>query len=80
MPYSLSKSVDNLAEELNQNKCKDYINNCLKCIEDSCKTKYRDCNCCLEYVEAKNKILKYKCLKCNKNYGKECNENETKRF
>lgn len=53
MPDSLSKAVDNLAEGFKQSKYKDYINNCLKCIKDSCKTKYNDCKCYLEYVKDK---------------------------
>ena len=54
MPDSLLKPIDNLTEEFKQNKYKDQINNCLKCIKkDSCKIKYNDCKCYLEYVEDK---------------------------
>ena len=57
MPDS-SDLADKCAGDINNNKCKDYIDKILECIEDSCKTKYKDYKCYLEYVEIINNILK----------------------
>ena len=43
MPGSLSNSVSYLAEEINKNKDKDCIDNCLECLEKNRDTKYKDC-------------------------------------
>ena len=42
--------------------------------------KSRDCKSCLERVSTKDKLLIFKCLKCNKNYEKEFNQDLIKRF
>ena len=33
------------------------------------KIKCKDCDCFLEYESAKNNLIKYKCLSCNKIYS-----------
>ena len=42
--------------------------------------KCNDCKSCLEYISAKDSQLIFKCLKCNKKYGKEFNKDFIKRF
>ena len=32
------------------------------------KIKCKDCNCFLEYENAKDNLIKYKCLSCNKDH------------
>ena len=29
---------------------------------ETCGIKYKDCNCCLEYINVKDDLLEYKCL------------------
>ena len=33
------------------------IKNC-----ETCGIKYKDCNCCLEYINVKDDLIEYKCL------------------
>ena len=44
------------------------------------KDKFKDCKSGLEYIIAKDSILIFKCVDCNKNYDKEFDKNESKRF
>ena len=44
------------------------------------KVKCKDCDCFLEYESAKDNLIKYKCLSCNKDYWNEINEELKKRF
>ena len=44
------------------------------------KIKYKDCECCLKYINAKEDLIEYKCLCCNKTYQKRFNENLKKIF
>ena len=47
MASSLSKLAVNLAEGIHKIKCK-YGHEIEKC--ETCKTKHKDCKCCLEYI------------------------------
>ena len=38
------------------------------------KIKCKDCTCFLEYESAKDNLIKYKCLSCNKGYSKKLDE------
>ena len=38
------------------------------------KIKCKDCNCFLEYESVKDKLIKYKCLSCNKGYSNKIDE------
>ena len=51
MPKSLSTLVDNLADEIYKNKCKDCKDKCSECMPENWKMKYRDCEWNLAYVE-----------------------------
>ena len=45
-----------------------------------CRIKYKHCEYRLEYTKAKNNLIEYKCLCCNKNYPKMFHENLQRRF
>ena len=44
------------------------------------KIKCKDCDCFLEYKSVKDKLLKYKCLSCNKDYLNKIDEELKKRL
>ena len=44
------------------------------------KIKCKDCDCFGEYESAKDKLIKYKCLSCNKHYSSKMDEELKKRF
>ena len=44
------------------------------------KIKYKDCEWCLKYINAKEDLIEYKCLCCNKTYQKRFDENLKKIF
>ena len=46
------------------------MDKCLECMEEICKTKYKNCKFYLEYLGIKDKTLKLKFVRCNKNLGK----------
>ena len=77
MAISLSNLVNNLSEGIHQVKCKYGLDD--KKYE-TCGIKYKDCECCLKYINVKNNSIEYKCLCCNKNYQKTFDKNVKKRF
>ena len=77
MASSLSNLVNNLAEEIHKIKCK-YGHNDKKC--ETFGIKYKDSECCFEYINFKDDLMKYKCLCSNKNYLKKVAENLKKQF
>ena len=77
MASSLSDLVDNLAERIHKIRCK-YGHDKEQC--ETCGIKYKDCNSCLECTNAKDDLIEYKCLFCNKNYQKTFDENLKKQF
>ena len=44
------------------------------------KIKCKDCDCFLEYESVRDKLIKYKCLSCNKDYSNKIDEEFKKRF
>ena len=38
------------------------------------KIKCKDCDCFLEYESVRDKLIKYKCLSCNKDYSNKIDE------
>ena len=57
MASSLSNLVDNLVQRIHKIKCK-YRHD-----EKNCETyriKYKDCECCLEYLTVTDDLIKYK--------------------
>ena len=65
MAGSLSNLLNNLSEGIQGIKCK-YGHNNRKC--ETCRIKYRNCECSLESTNFKNDLIEYKCLCYNKNY------------
>ena len=63
---SLSNLVNNLHKGVHRIKCK-YRYDDLKF--EICGTKYKYCNCFLEYIMTfKDDLIEYKCMCCNKTY------------
>ena len=65
MASSLSILVNNLSEGIHKVTCKHrHVDK--KC--KTCTTKYKYCDCFLEYSNFKDDLIKYKCFCCNKSY------------
>ena len=58
MASSFSNLVNNLSQQIRRIKCKFGHDN-KKC--ETCRIKYKYCNCFLEYTKFKNKLREYKC-------------------
>ena len=56
--------VNNFSEGIHRIKYK-FGHNSKKC--ETCRIKYKHCNCFLEYKHFTNNLLEYKCLICKKN-------------
>ena len=56
---SLWNLVNNLSEGIHKIKCK-YRHDDKNC--ETCRTKYKYCNCFLEYINFKDVLIEYKCL------------------
>ena len=67
MASSLSNLVNNLAEGIHIIQCK-YGYDHKNC--KTCRNIYKDCECCLEYANVKDNLIRHKCLYCNENYQK----------
>ena len=74
---SLSNLVNNLSEEFHRIKCKFGHDN-KKC--ETCRTKYKYCDCFVEYTNFKDDLIEYKCLCCNKNCQHKFDEKLKERF
>ena len=77
MVSSLSNLVNNLTGGIHRIKRK-YGHDNKKC--GLCRIKYKNCECFLEFTNFKNNLIKYKCLRCNKNYQEKFGENLKKQF
>ena len=64
MTSLLSNLVNNLSEEIYKIKCK-FTRDDKKC--ETCRIKYKYCDCFLEYTIFKDDLIEYKRLICNKN-------------
>ena len=47
---------------------------------ETCRTKYKYCDCFLKYINFKDDLKEYKCLCCNKNYQQKFDERLKERF
>ena len=65
MASSLSNLVNNLFEGIHRIKCK-YRHDHKKC--ETCRIKYKYCDCFFEYPNFKEDLMECKCLCCDKNY------------
>ena len=71
MASSLSDLVNNSAEGIHKVKCK-YEHNDKK--YETCRIKYKYCDCFLEYTDFKDNLRECKCLCCNKYYQQNFDE------
>ena len=71
MASSLSNHLNNLSEGIHRIKCK-YGHDDIKC--ETCRNKYKYCNCFLELMNFKDNSIEYKCLCSNKNYQQKFDE------
>ena len=67
MTTSFTNLVNNLAEGFIKLHVK-YEHDDKKC--QTCRTKYKYCDCFLEYTNSKEDLIKDQCLCCNKNCQK----------
>ena len=74
---SLSNLVNNLSEGIHRIKYK-YVHDDKKC--ETCRIKYKYCDCFLEHTNFKDDLIKYKCLCCNKKYQHKFDEKLKERF
>ena len=58
---NLAKRIYKVKSEFDNEKCK------------TCGIKNKDCECCLEYTNAKDDLIEYKCLSCYKNLQEKIN-------
>ena len=77
MASSLSTLANNLSEVIHKIKCK-YGYNDKKC--ETCRIKYKYCDCYLEYINFKDDLIEYKCVSCNKSYQQKFDEKLKERF
>ena len=68
---SLWNLINNLSEAINKIKYK-YRHNDKNC--ETCRIKYKCCDCFLEYINFKDDLIEYKCLCCIENYQQKCDE------
>ena len=71
MANSLSNFVNNLSEGIHKIKCK-YGHDDKKC--ETCRIRYKYCDCFLEYANFKDDLIEYKYLCGNKNYQQKFHE------
>ena len=71
MANPLSNLVNNLSDEIHRIKCK-YRHDDKKC--ETCRIKYKYCDCFLEYKNFKDGLIEYKRLRCNKSYRQKFDE------
>ena len=74
---SLSNLVNNLSEEFHRIKCK-FGHDDKKC--ETCRIKYKYCDCFVEYTNFKDHLIEYKCLCCSKDYQHKFDEKLKERF
>ena len=71
MASSLSNLINNLSEGIHKIKYT-YRHDDKKC--ETCRIKYKYCDCFLEYTSIKDDLVEYKCLCCNRNYQQKFDE------
>ena len=78
MASSISSNlVNNLSEEVHRVKCK-YRHDDRKC--ETCRTKYKYCNCFLKFTNFKDDLIEYNCSSWNKSYQRKLDEKLEERF
>ena len=77
MASSLSNLVNNLSEGIHRIKC-EFGHDDKKC--ETCRIKYKYCDCFFEHTSFKDDLIEYKCLICNKNCQIKFDEKSKERF
>ena len=77
MASSLSNLGNNLSEGIYRIKCK-FVHEYKKC--KTCRIKYKDYDCFLEYTNFKDDLIEHKYLICNKNWKIKFDEKLKERF
>ena len=77
MASSLSNLSNNLSEAIHKIKCK-FGHDDKKC--ETCRIKYKYCDCFLENTHFNDGLIEYKCLCCNKNDQNKFDEKLKARF
>ena len=77
MASSLSNLVHNLCYGIHKIKCK-YGNDDKKC--ETCRIRYKYCDCLLKYTNFKDDLMEYKCQPCNRNWQRKLHEKLKERF
>ena len=77
MASSFSNLVNNHSEGIHRIKCK-FEHDDKK--RKTCRTKYKYCDCFLEYTNFKDDLIEYKCLCCNKSYQQKFDQKLKERF
>ena len=77
MASSLSNLVNNLSERICRIKCK-YGHDDKKC--ETCRIKYKYCDCVFEYTKVKDGLIKYKRLCCKKSYQRKFDKTLKEQF
>ena len=77
MASSSSNLIKNLSEGIHRIKCKFRHDNKKR---ETCRIKYKYCDCFLEYTNFKDYLIEYKCLCCNQNYERKFDEKLKERF
>ena len=72
-------SLSNLVNDLSEGKIKCKFKHDDKKFE-TCRTKYKYCNCFLEQTNFKDDLIEYNCLCCNKDYQHKFEEKLKERF
>ena len=69
--------ANNLSKAIHRVKCK-FGHDDKKC--ETCRIKYKNCDCFFEYRNFKDDLIEYKCLCCNKNYQHKFDEKLKERY
>ena len=77
MASLLSNLVNNLSNGIHRIKCI-FGHDDKKC--ETCRIKYKYCNCSLEHTNFKDDLIEYKCLYFNKNYQHKFGKRLKERF
>ena len=77
MASSLSNFINNLSEGIHRIKCKNGHDD-KKC--ETCRIKYKHCDCVLKHTNVKDDLIEFKCLGCNKSYQRKFDEKWKERF
>ena len=71
MPLT-NKELESYASQENCRICKKWF--------EKCEIEYKDCECYLQYTNAKNDLLIYKCFNCNRKFDEDLKKRFTNTY